>query len=267
MVDRRSFLLKNVPAAAMASTAMLTPGILPAASDPPGNSYLVECVTFRLDFGQQMSNILGWLEKRAIPLWQKHRFGPAGVFTINVGPRIPAVFLLRTYSSFADRQLVWKELTSDPDWSAAVVDLEKDGPASRGEDMLLLNSTPFSPPIKPAAADDPTHNLFELRIYESPTWKQLGFLHDRFAGGEITIFHKSGIHPLFYGDTLTGPNQPNMVYMIPYENAAAREKAWATFVNDPDWIKLRDESIRKGGEIVRNISNIMLTPASFSMIR
>jgi hypothetical protein len=148
-----------------------------------------------------------------------------------------------------------------------VADLEKDGPPSHGEDMMLLSSTAFSPPIKPSAGGDPKRNLFELRIYESSTWKQLGYLHDRFAGGEIDVFHKSGIHPLFYADTLIGPNQPNMAYMIPYENAAAREKAWAAFRSDPDWTKLLDESIRKGGEIVRNISNIMLTPANFSMIR
>ncbi|MBI4167293.1 MAG: NIPSNAP family protein, partial [Acidobacteria bacterium] len=71
----------------------------------------------------------------------------------------------------------------------------------------------------------------------------------------------------FYADTLTGPNQPNMVYMVPYENAAAREAAWAKFRDDPEWARLRDESIRKGGEIVRNISNIMMSPAGFSMIR
>jgi len=246
---------------------MLTSESSLAGSDTTANPYLIECVTFRLDFGRQMGNLLGWLEKRAIPLWQKHRFGPVGVFTVEVGPHIPAVFVIRTYSSLADRSAVWKDLGLDAEWGTAVADLEKDDPASRGEDMMLLASTPFSPPIKSALASEPARKLFELRIYESPTWKQLGFLHDRFAGGEIDIFHKSGIHPVFYGDTLTGPNQPNMVYMIPYENAAAREKAWTAFRNDPGWVKLLDDSIRKGGEIVRNISNIFLAPANFSMIR
>ena len=267
MVNRRSFLLRNAPAAAMASAAMVAPESSLAVTDPSENSYLIECVTYRLDFGPQMGNVLGWIEKRAIPLWQRYRFGPVGVFTVEVGPHIPAVFVIRTYSSLADRSAVWKNLGRDAEWGAAVADLEKDGPASRGEDMILLTSTLFSPPIKPVPAGEPARKLFEFRIYESPTWRQLGYLHDRFAGGEIEIFHKSGIHPLFYGDTLTGPNQPNMVYMIPYQDAAAREKAWTAFRNDPGWVKLLDDSIRKGGEIVRNISNIMLTPANFSMIR
>jgi hypothetical protein len=190
-----------------------------------------------------------------------------GVFTVDIGPDIPAVWFIRIYASLADREAVWKELAADPDWAAAVTELEKEGPAFHREDSMLLVATPFSPPVKPAAAGDPLHKIFELRIYEAPTWKQLGYLHERFAGGEIELFHKSGIHPVLYADTLIGPNQPNMAYLIPFESQAQREKAWAAFRDDPDWQKLRDESIRRGGEIVRNITNLILTPAKFSMIR
>jgi len=267
MHNRRDFLMKNAPGAAMASAALLGAGAAAAAPDAQAQPYIVECVTFRLQSGPQGGNLMGWLDKHAMPLWQKHKFGPVGVFTVDVGPHIPSVFLLRVYASLADRQAMWVSLASDPAWSAAIAALEKDGPGSFREDMTILASTHFSPAITASAAGDPTHKLFELRIYESPTWKQLGDLHDRFAGGEIDIFHKSGIHPIFYADTLTGPNQPNMVYMIPFENAAARESGWAKFRDNPDWVKLRDESIRKGGEIVRNISNMILTPASISMIR
>lgn len=214
-----------------------------------------------------MNHVQGWLEKRAMPLWQKHGCGPVGVFTAEIGLRMPGIFVMRVYASLAGRESVWKSLSSDPDWAAAAVDLEKEGPASQGEDMILTTSTSFSPPIKPSAANDPKREIFELRKYETPTWKQLGYLHDRFAGGEIALFHKNGIHPLFYADTVTGPDQPNMIYMVPFENAAAREKAWAAFRGDPEWAKLREESIRKGGEIVRNIFNFIVKPTAFSMIR
>lgn len=267
MMDRRLFLLKSASGAAVASAAMSGLDATSSSAEAAALPYLIEWVTFRLQSGAQVSNALRWLEKRAMPLWQKHKFGPVGVFTVDVGAHIPAVHFIRIYLSLADRQAVWGDLSADPDWGAAVADLEKDGPAFFREDSMLLVATPFSPPIKPAAAGDPTRKVFELRIYETPTWKQLGFLHDRFAGGEIDIFHKSGIHPILYGDTLTGPNQPNMVYLIPFESLAQREQAWQAFRDNPDWVKLRNESIRKGGEIVRNITNMILTPTSFSMIR
>jgi hypothetical protein len=267
MRSRRSFLFQSAPGAALVSAAILGAERSGKGAAVAGAPYLVEFVTFRLQIGAQVSGVLAWLERRGLPLWQKHGFGPVGVFTVEVGSNIPAVWLLRTYASLSGREAVWKRLATDADWATAVVELEKEGPAFYREDSILLTATPFSPPLKPAAADDPTRKLFELRIYESPTWKQLGYLHDRFAGGEIEVFHQSGIHPLLYADTLIGPNQPNMAYLIPFESQAQREKAWAAFRDNPRWQKLREESIRHGGEIVRNITNMFLTPAGFSMIR
>lgn len=267
MINRRSFLVESTGGVVMASAAALGMGPKGQGAELPTPPYLMDCVTFRLQSGTQIGGTLGWLEKRALPLWQKHRFGPVGVFTVDVGPSLPAILFLRTYPSLAGREAVWKELTADPAWAEAVAELEKEGPAFYREDSTLLVSTPFSPPLKPATAGDPTRKVFEFRIYESPTWKQLGYLHDRFAGGEIEIFHRSGIHPVFYADTLIGPNQPNMAYLTPFESPAQREKAWMEFRDNPDWQKLRDESIRRGGEIVRNITNMILTPTSFSMMR
>jgi hypothetical protein len=267
MITRRSFLLERAPGAAMVSAAILGIESTSRGAEASPAPYVVEFVTFRLQNGPQVAAALAWLEKRALPLWQKHRFGPAGVFTVDVGANVPAVLFTRIYASLADREAVWKALAADPEWAAAVTDLEKEGPAFYREDSMLLVATPFSPPVKPAAPGDPIRKVFELRIYESPTWRQLGYLHDRFAGGEIELFHKNGIYPVLYADTLIGPNQPNMAYLIPFESQAHREKAWAAFRDNPDWLKLRDESIRRGGEIVRNITNMILTPADFSMIR
>jgi len=267
MSSRRQFLLHSVSGAALGSLAIRGARATSRGAEVPSSSYLVEFVTFRLQVGPQVAGTLAWLEKRALPLWQKHRFGPVGVFTGDVGSSLPAVLVIRVYGSLADREAVWRKLAADPDWPAAVADLEKEGPAFYREDSTLLVATPFSPPVKPAAPGDPTRKIFELRIYESPTWKQLGYLHERFAGGEIDLFHKSGLHPVLYADTLIGPNQPNMAYLTPFESEAHREKAWAAFRENPDWVKLRDESIRRGGEIVRNITSMILSPASFSMIR
>src|SRR6266700_3076194 len=92
----------------------------------------------------------------------------------------------------------------------------------------------------------------ELRVYHSPTRSQLRAVHERFAGPETKIFARSGIHPVLYTSTLFGPNMPNLTYLIPFDSLAAREKAWDTFVADPEWVKARKESIDKGGEIVAN---------------
>jgi hypothetical protein len=147
------------------------------------------------------------------------------------------------------------------------MEIEADEPAFYRSEAALLRSTEFCPPLAATPASDPPHKLYELRIYESPTNRQLNFLHERFAGGEIDVFHKNGIRPILYADAVFGTNMPNMAYLIPFESADHREKAWAAFRNDPNWIRLRDDSIRRGGEIVRNITSIFLSPMRFSMIR
>lgn len=92
-------------------------------------------------------------------------------------------------------------------------------------------------------------------------------MHERFAGPEIGIFHRSGIHPILYGDTLVGPDMPNLTYLIPFASLADREKAWDNFAADPEWVKARAESVARGGEIVAEISATLWRPAPFSPIQ
>jgi NIPSNAP len=266
MMNRRSFLASQFAAATLGTAALEGAAVGFAAEETPPPAFY-EIVSLRLQFGEQIGRVLGWFEKRAFPLFEKHKLGPVGIFTVNVGAAIPSVLGIFKYSSLAEMESTWAKLSADPDWAAAHAELDAGDAAYYREDISVLRATSFSPPLKAAAAGDPAHKIYELRIYESPTVRQLGYLHDRFGGGEIEIFHKSGIHPVLYADTVIGPNMPNMAYLIPFETQEAREKGWAAFGNNPDWAKLRDDSVRRGGEIVRNITNMILTPAGFSMLR
>jgi len=51
-------------------------------------------------------------------------------------------------------------------------------PAFEPLDSWVVEAADYSPEIKPEAAETP--RIFELRIYHSPTWRQLGLLHERF---------------------------------------------------------------------------------------
>ena len=167
----------------------------------------------------------------------KTRFWPHGILQRGCRPQPSYALIIFSYPSLAEMEARWGKLNSDPDYAAAVAEVEKDEPAFYRMEAMLLRATSFCPPFVATPAGDPPHKLYELRIYESPTNRQLGYLHDRFGAGEIDIFHKSGIHPILYADTVFGPNQPNMAYLIPFESESHREKAWAAFRANPDWIK------------------------------
>ena len=223
--------------------------------------------TLRLEFGAQMGRLMGWFEKRAFPLFQKYKVGPIGLFNVQVGPVIPALVGFMPFPNLTEMSALRERLYADPDWRSAVAELESGDPVYYRRDSVLLRATPFSPPLAATAPGGTANKIYELRIYESPTVRQLGYLHNRFAGGAIDIFHKSGIHPVLYPDTMVGPNMPNMNYLIPFESLAARDAAWAAFGSNPDWQKIRDESVKHGGEIVPNTTNMFLSTGSFSSLK
>ena len=268
MFDRRSFLLKNAPAAAMASAAALAGPHVAGADDKsqPKTPY-IEVVTLRAHFGEQSTRLLAWLEKRAMPILKRYITGPVGVFSVEVGPHIPSVVVISSYADLAAYEAAGDRLFADPEWLASIGEVEASGPSFFRQDFTLLHALPFSPALKASAAGDPAHKVFELRTYEASTYRQIDMMHQRFHPQEIEVFAKCGIHPIFYADTYAGPNQPNMVYLTPFESEAHREKAWAAFRAHPDWEKIAAEWMKKSGELARNISNVLLTPTSFSMIR
>ena len=131
----------------------------------------------------------------------------------------------------------------------------------------LLEATPYSPDLANDKEPRKASRIFELRIYHSPTWRQLAALHERFAGPEIKIFHRVGVHPMLYSSTLIGANMPNLTYLTPFEDLASREKAWNAFAADPEWIQVRKESIDKHGQISSVIQIALYRATAYSPIR
>jgi len=77
----------------------------------------------------------------------------------------------------------------------------------------------------------------------------------------------SGIHPILYGDTFAGPDMPNLTYIIPFNSLGDRERAWDSFGADPEWLKVREESIARGGQIVDYQNLSIWRAAPFSPIQ
>jgi hypothetical protein len=109
--------------------------------------------------------------------------------------------------------------------------------------------------------------IFELRTYESPNEKTLARKIKMFDDAEIGIFRRNAMLPVFFGQTIVGANQPNLTYMLAFDDLAAREKAWSAFGKDPDWQKLRATPGLSDAEIVSNITNAIIKPLAFSPIR
>lgn len=238
-----------------------------AGAQPAGGRTAI----YRLDYfyfrqGSQGARISEFLSSQ-MPLIVKNTRA-AGVFTTVLGPHVPMTLLLEGFGSLEDMEAADRRLHGDAGYRAAFEKIEQGAePPFDYCDRVLLRATDFSPEIAALAEKPKAPRIFELRVYHSPTERQLGYLHQRFAGPEISVFHHSGIFPILYTDTLVGPNMPNLTYLIPFASLADREKAWAAFFANPDWVKARDESVAHGGQIVASTAQVILQPAPFSPIQ
>jgi hypothetical protein len=224
--------------------------------------YILE--SFFLKNGSQIGRLHDFLSKGFLPALARYNSGPKIVLEALVAPHMPQVAMINGYRSLDQLLNVRNKLFEDDAFNKSVESWEAAEEAPYEHYSLsLLEATDYSPEIE-TGQQPKTPRIFELRVYHSPTWKQLRALHERFAGPEIKIFHRSGVHPVLYSSTLFGANMPNLTYLIPFENLAAREKAWGAFGADPEWVKVRQESIDKHGQIssISQISLFKATPYS-----
>ena len=109
--------------------------------------------------------------------------------------------------------------------------------------------------------------IFELRRYRSPSEPAFRKKLEMFGkGGELAIFRRSGMAPVFFGEMLFGPDMPNITYMLTFADEKARQAGWRTFVQDPQWKKLSKTPGYTDPEIIANIKNWILKPTAYSQI-
>ncbi len=239
---------------------------LAAAATPDKRTGFYFIEHFSLKSGTELPRLHDFLSQALLPALNKVHSGPKIYLEALIAAQLPHLTAIYGYSSLEEIWNVHTRLFADETIGKAAEALESGpGPAFESLDSAVVEAADYSPEIKPDATTPP--RIFELRVYHSPTWKQLAALHDRFRGPEIKIFHRSGIYPILYGSTVIGPNVPNLTYLIPFADLAAREKAWAAFGADPDWQKVRKESVEKSGEIVSNIQVSIYKSTPYSPVR
>ncbi len=214
---------------------------------------------------QRLTDFLGG---SVIPAYNRAGIKPLGLLQVSVGPDSPAFLVIAPFASMAAIQETLAKLAADQVWTSelAAFDEKWDLAYERRESWLLQTFKSFPDLAVPKAEPGKT-NLFELRMYESRN--HLGHVKkvSMFDGGEIEIFKRVGVNPVFFGSTIFGARIPNLVYMIYFPSMEARTEAWAKFGQDPEWKKISNAPGMTGRELVSSISNQLLTPLPASQIK
>ena len=107
-----------------------------------------------------------------------------------------------------------------------------------------------------------TERLFELRLYESRTEEDARLKVEMFNKGEAQLMRDVKMGPVFFGETLAGPDLPNLVYMLSAKSMEDHEAHWKAFKASPQWDEMKKLEKYKG--TVSKISNWFLKPTAYS---
>jgi len=268
-MERREFLTSSLAASAVALAKQSSAqSSFQTASGIPREYY--EIRKYHLQTGPQIALTERYLADALIPALNRLGIAPVGAFHLDIGPDTPTLYLLLPSTKLdtlatAEWHLVKDEQfmkAAEPFWNAPAT-----APAfQRVESSLLIAFEGWPRLTPPAATARNGKRIFQIRTYESPTNQDHIRKVEMFHHGEFEIFQNAGFSQVFYGDTLIGPRMPNLNYMLSFADMNDLNAKWDVFRNDPAWKKLKASPRYGFEEIVSNISNLILSPATYSQI-
>ena len=262
-MKRRHFL------SAAGLSAILPFGLYARPQESNEDQQFVELLKYHLPIGDKKRLVQDFYKDIAIPVLNDMGAGPVGVFNIKYGSNAPTLYVMiqhKDLNSFAD---ISARLMENKDFQQAGSKFLK-SPLSDPNyvriEKILYKNFKYMPAIEvPKDKLENKSRIYEIRIYESHSMvaakKKIEMFNE---GGEIDIFKKTGLSPVFFGETLAGPRMPNLTYMLVFDSMKARDENWKVFVDSPEWGKLSKDPQYK--DTVSNITDIILSPTSFSQI-
>jgi hypothetical protein len=186
------------------------------------------------------------------------------------GPETPSIYVLMPSLKLETLATVETKLAQDAEYmkaGTAFLNAPATAPAFVRMESALLQAFEKMPRLQlPPATTAKGPRIFELRSYESPSDQDHRRKVEMMQSGEQKIFADAGFFQVFYGDMIVGPRMPNLTYLLSYESVADRDKRWGAFVSDPAWKKMTADPRYSFEEIVSKITNVILTPTSYSQI-
>jgi hypothetical protein len=259
-MQRRAFLQGSLATvcANAASTAVASP-------EARGN-LVYELRTYTLK-GVKQHILESYLSKAFLPALKRLGFGPIGVFVEKGEPEPVKVYVLVVYPSAEEAARISSRLVQDAEYRRAAQEYlaapASDPVYSRIESALLMPIDGMPRLDKP---DTSKPRLLNLRIYESHNERAAKKKIEMFNQGELAIFRRVGLTPVFFGETVIGTALPNLTYLLVFADEASREAAWTRFRDDAEWKKLKAIPEYADKEIVSRITNKILSPTAFSEI-
>jgi hypothetical protein len=259
-MNRREFLATGV-------TGLAATNLVGSSATAGGTSarQFFEWRQYHLRTGTNKNLVGNFFKDIGIAALNRIGIKPVGVFTPVYGPSNAKLYVLLVHDSLDSVVNASARLLEDNqvrEKGGSFIDASISEPAYVRFESSLMVAFSHLPKLEVPALKE---RIFELRIYESHCAKMGKKKVEMFnEGGEIAIFKKTGLNPVFFGESIIGPNLPNLNYMLAFKDMADRDQRWQVFRDDPDWKKLSANPAYR--DTVSNITDIILRPTEYSQI-
>jgi hypothetical protein len=261
IVDRREFLAAGAVAALSPLPHLHTLG-------QSAQRQYFELRRYHLLPGPKQRAFIDFVGSTAIPAMNRAGVSKIGAFTVVYGENEPSLLLVLSHQTLVSVVSLRDRLAADSVYAragAAILDAPISDPPFVRVESSLLRAFDAMPTLEaPAATGAARSRIFELRTYESHSDAAALNKLKMFNAGEVPIFRRSGLTPVFFGETLIGAKMPSLTYMLTFTDMSARDTAWGRFGQDPEWKTLSADPQYRDN--VSAISDIILQPTAYSQI-
>lgn len=224
---------------------------------------------YKLDDDRQEQRMDTFLEDAWLPALHRAGINSVGVFkpTSEDEPATRQIYVLTPFQSMDQFEKLGAVLAADEEFIAAgrdYLEAAHDDPPYARIESILLRSFKTMPEI--GIPDHPTpasERVYELRSYQGATEKLYAKKVEMFnEGGETQLFEELGFQPVFFGEVISGPVMPNLMYLTTFENKSSQDAHWDAFRSAPAWNALKVDPQYQ--HTVSHIDKVFLRPTDYS---
>lgn len=267
-MKRRSFVKASILTGSLTGlTSMISQAAEKDLFMKKATSELYELRVYTLKNSTQQKLVEDYFQQAAIPALNRLGIKNIGVFTEQKPEGQSKLYAIIPFASVKDFMNVTDKLSGDEIYQnagAAYLNAPATEPAYERIQSSLLKAFATMPKME-VPPNKP--RIFELRRYESASEAAGKKKIDMFDNvGEISIFKRVGLTPVFFGETIIGEMRPNLTYMITFDNMEEHDKNWKQFGSDPEWNRIKALPGYEDAKTVSRITRTFLVPATFSQI-
>ena len=199
-----------------------------AAETAPGTGReFYELRLYHLRRGPMQKRFDDFYRNAAIPAMNRAGISPVGVFSVMAGPDSPTMYVLLPHKSIETFATSIERVRAEGDYQKAgseFINAPPGDPSYVRVESTLMAAFEGMPKLEvPGLTAERKSRIFELRTYEAHSKKANKKKIEMFNKGEIEIFRRVGLTPVFFGETLIGTKLPCLTYMLVFENMAAHD--------------------------------------------